>query len=84
MAALPPGEGGEATAVQPDGTIGAADAEPDREPHEVLGAAPDAPDLVIKRVFRLLVKEGHADQGGSEEYDVSELKQARDELLDDG
>lgn len=31
--------------------------------------------------IREFVKEGHGDQGGNEEYDVSELKQARDELI---
>lgn len=81
VAALPPGEGGEATAVQPDGTIGADDGL-DREPHEVLGVAPDAPEPVINGAFRELAKEGHGDQGGSEKYDVQELQQARDELLE--
>ena len=77
-ARLPPGdesgEGPDVIAVEP---------EPDQEPHEVLGVAPDAPELVVKGAFRELVKEAHGDQGGSDEWDVSELKRARDELLDD-
>lgn len=79
-ARLPPGDGEEAIVA------GAVDAEPDREPHEVLGVAPDAPEPVINGAFRELAKEGHGDQGGSEKYDVQELKKARDELLegDDG
>ncbi|ELZ41436.1 dnaj-like protein [Halorubrum saccharovorum DSM 1137] len=56
--------------------------EPDRDPHEVLGVIPDAPDPVVKSVFRALAKEAHADQGGNEECDVSELKRARDAFLD--
>lgn len=84
VAALPPGEGGEATAVQPDGSIGSpVDVEPGREPHEVLGVSPDAPAPVIKGAFRELAKEGHGDQGGDERYDVAELKRARDELLEE-
>lgn len=55
--------------------------EPDREPHGVLGVAKDAPEPTVKGAFPELVKEGHGDQGGNEEYDVSELKKARDALL---
>jgi hypothetical protein len=77
-ARLPPGdesaEGPDVIAVEP---------EPDREPHEVLGVAKDAPELVVKGAFRELVKDAHGDQGGNEEYDVAELKRARDALLDD-
>jgi hypothetical protein len=36
----------------------------------------------VKGAFRELVKEAHGDQGGNEAYDVSELKHARDELLE--
>ncbi|EMA69147.1 dnaj-like protein [Halorubrum aidingense JCM 13560] len=75
-ARLPPGD----ESGSPD--VIAVAPEPDRAPHEVLGVAKDAPDLVIKGAFRELVKEGHADQGGNEKYDVAELKQARDALLD--
>jgi len=82
VAALPPGDE-EATAVQPDGTIGGAvDDGLDREPHEVLGVSPDAPDPVVKGAFRELAKEGHGDQGADDRYDVAELKQARDEMLE--
>ncbi len=84
VAALPPGDGGEATAVQPDGTIGdAVDDGLDQEPHEVLGVSEDAPDPVIKGAFRELAKEGHADAGANPDYDVAELKEARDAMLDD-
>lgn len=74
-ARLPPGD-----ESAPD--VIAVEPEPDREPHEVLGVAPDAPDLVVNGAFRELVKEAHGDQGGNEKYDVRELKRARDELLD--
>ncbi|WP_199239158.1 hypothetical protein [Halorubrum sp. CGM4_25_10-8A] len=52
-------------------------------PYEVLDLSEDAPDPVVKGPFRELVKKEHGDQGGSDEWDVSELKRARDELLDD-
>lgn len=85
VAALPPGEGDQAaTAVQPDGTIGGAvDAEPDREPHEVLGVSPDARDEVVRGAYRELVKAAHGDQGADRDLDVQELQAARDELLSD-
>jgi len=84
VAALPPGEGDAgATAVQPDGTIGGGvDDGLDQEPHEVLGVSEGAPEPVIRGAFRELAKEGHEDQGADERYDVAELKQARDEMLE--
>lgn len=75
-ARLPPGEG-------EGSTVAATDEEPDQAPHELLGVAPDAPDPVVEGAFRELAKEGHGDQGGRAEYDVSELKQARDAMLGD-
>lgn len=42
----------------------------------------DAPELVVKGAFREPVKDAHSDQGGNDAYDVAELKQARDALLD--
>jgi hypothetical protein len=60
----------------------AVEPEPQREPHEVLGVAEGAPEPVVKGAFRELVKEGHGDQGGNDEYDVSELKRARDAILE--
>ncbi|WP_049979350.1 J domain-containing protein [Halolamina rubra] len=75
-AQLPPGEGEEPIVA------GAADDGLDREPHEILGVSPDAPEPVIRGAFRELAKEGHGDQGASEKYDVQELQQARDELLE--
>ena len=54
----------------------------DPEPHEVLGVAPDAPEPVVIGAFRELVKEGHADGGGAEEFDVDEIRKARDAMLD--
>lgn len=74
-ARLPPGDesGPDVIAVEP---------EPDREPHEVLGVAPDAPEPTVMGAFRELVKEAHGDQGGNDDYDVAELKEARDELLE--
>jgi len=41
-----------------------------------------APDSVVRGAFRELVKQAHGDQGDSDEWDVSELKRARDALLD--
>lgn len=76
-ARLPPGDASEATA-----DVIAVEPEPDQEPHEVLGIARDAPEPVVMGAFRELVKEAHGDQGGNEAYDVAELKQARDALLD--
>jgi hypothetical protein len=75
-ARLPPGDesGPDVIAVEP---------EPDREPHEVLGVAKGAPEPVVKGAFRELVKDAHGDQGGNDDYDVAELKRARDALLGD-
>ena len=77
-AQLPPGDGEEAIVA------GAVDDQPDREPHEILGVAADAPEPVVKGAFRELAKEGHGDQGDSDEYDVQELKRARDAMLGEG
>jgi len=75
-ARLPPGDEDESVVV--------AGSRAETPPaHEVLGVAPDAPEPVVKGAFRELVKEAHGDQGGSDEWDVSELKRARDELLAD-
>ncbi|MDB2283676.1 hypothetical protein PM038_00100 [Halorubrum ezzemoulense] len=46
-----------------------------------MGVAPDAPEPTVKGAFRELVKDAHGDQGGNDEYDVAELKRARDALL---
>lgn len=75
-ARLPPADGTTATA---DDTAVAA-----REPpHEILGVAEDAPDPVVVGAFRELTKEGHSDQGDNPEYDVEDLKWARDQMIDD-
>lgn len=76
-AQLPPGDDEEAIAVGP------TDAGLGRDPHEVLGVSPDAPEPVVRGAFRELVKEGHADQGASAAYDVDEVRKARDALLDE-
>lgn len=77
-ARLPPGDEEQA------GQVIAAGGHVETPPaHEVLDVAPDAPDPVVTGAFRKLVKEAHGDQGGNEEYDVSELKQSRDKLLND-
>lgn len=47
------------------------------------GNADDAPEPVVKGAFCELVKEARGDPGGSEQWSVSKLKQARDELLND-
>ncbi len=72
-ARLPPGDEDAETIV--------AGGRVQQPPHEVLGISPDAPEPVVKGAFRELVKEAHADQGANAAYDVSELKEARDELL---
>lgn len=36
-----------------------------KEPHEVLGVAPDAPPAVVKAAYRELLKDRHPDHGGS-------------------
>lgn len=73
-ARLPPAEG------EPGPDLVVAEA-PDREPHEVLGVDPDAPEPVVRGAFRELTKAAHGDGGDDDAYDVQELKQARDALL---
>jgi hypothetical protein len=63
-----------------DVVVAGAGSAPDREPHEVLGVAPDADDAVVRGAFRELAKRDHGDHGGS--GDIARLKQARDALLD--
>lgn len=75
-ARLPPGDEDESVVV----AGGRVEMPP---PYEVLDVSEDAPDPVVKGPFRELVKEAHGDQGGSDEWDDSELRRARDELLDD-
>lgn len=53
-----------ATAYLPPGDESGPDmiaVEPERKPHEVLGVAEDAPDLVVRDAFRELVKDAHGD-----------------------
>ena len=75
-ARLPPGD-------EDEGVVVAGGPVETPPAHEVLGVSEDAPEPVVKGAFRELVKEAHGDQGGSDEWDVSELKRARDELLRD-
>jgi len=72
-ARLPPG--GDEDAIVASGRI-------EQEPHEVLGVTPDAPEAAVKGAFRELVKDAHGDHGGNGEHSVSELKDARDALLE--
>jgi len=74
-ARLPPGD------EQADVIVAGSGGGLDQEPHEVLGVSEDAPEPVVKGAFRELVKEAHGDQGGNGAYSVTDLKQARDELL---
>lgn len=74
-ARLPPGDG--------EATDDVVAVKPERDPHEVLGVAPDAPDAVVEGAFRELVKEAHADQGDNDAYSVDELTSARDALVSD-
>lgn len=73
-ARLPPGED------EASGEVVVA--EPPQDPHEVLGVSPDAPEPVIRGAFRELAKEAHADQGANPDYDLAEIKRARDQLLE--
>jgi len=76
-ARLPPGDesGPDVIAVEP---------EPDRDPHEVLGVAEDAPDVVVRGAFREAGQRGaRRSGGGNDAYDVSEVgMRARIVLLD--
>lgn len=86
VAQLPPADGD----VQGSGAIAAPPAPSkedilgDEEPHEVLGVQPDAPDEIVKAVFRTQVKdlEGHPDTGGSSGR-FQKLEKAREEMLDE-
>lgn len=73
-ARLPPGEddGGD-----PIVAVGS-----NREPHEVLGVAPDAPQAVIRGAYRELLKERHPDHGGTT-AEFRELNEAKEAMLDD-
>jgi len=70
-ARLPPGE-------QDDVVV--ADAGDDREPHEILGVAPDASNAVVKGAYRELLKERHPDHGGSQS-EFQKLRAAKDAML---
>ncbi|OTF01855.1 MBL fold metallo-hydrolase [Halorubrum sp. SD683] len=76
-AGLPPGDGEEPIVA------GAVDAEPDRDPHEVLSVAQDAREESIRGAYRELVKAAHGDQGDDRDLDVQELQEARDAMLED-
>lgn len=53
-----------------------------RAAHEVLGVAPDAEPAVVRGAYRELVKEAHGDVGGRDDLDVSEIKEAKEAMLD--
>jgi hypothetical protein len=53
-----------------------------KEPHEVLGVAPDAPDAVVTGAYRELLKERHPDHGGTAAA-LKALNRAKDVMLDD-
>ena len=72
-ARLPPGDDEEA--IVASGQI-------EQKPHEVLGVTPDASEATIQGAFRELVKRAHGDHGSNGEHSVSELKNARDALLE--
>jgi len=76
------GQGEFATAQLPSGEEeDAIVATGGKEPHELLGVAPDAEPAVVRGAFRELVKQAHGDVGGRDDLDVDELKRARDALL---
>lgn len=73
-----------ATARLPSGNEDAivADSGDARQPHEVLGVDPDAPEAVVRGAARQLKKKHHPDQGG----DVAEYKavvRAAEAMLDE-
>jgi len=77
-----------ATARLPPGDEEKADSEaiavePTKEPHEVLGVAPNASEAVIKGAVRELKKETHPDNGGSAE-ELKRVLAAEKELLGEG
>jgi len=52
-----------------------------KEPHEVLGVAPDAPAAVVEGAYRELLKERHPDHGGSDQ-EFRELQRAKEAMLE--
>lgn len=72
-ARLPPGEGEDSVVV-----AGSAS----KQPHEVLGVDPDAPDAVVRGAYRELLKERHPDHGGTE-AEFRELQEVKEAMLDD-
>lgn len=67
-----------------DDAVVVAAAVDDREPHEVLGVAPDAPASVIRGAARGLIKEHHPDRngGGGDRRELERVQEARDEMLE--
>lgn len=53
-----------------------------QDPHDILGVSQDAEPAAIKGAFRGMVKEAHNDSGDRTDLDVSDLKEARDALLE--
>lgn len=51
-----------------------------KEPHEVLGVAPDAPEAVVRGAYRELLKERHPDHDGAAA--LRELQNAKQAILD--
>lgn len=54
----------------------------DREPHEVLGVAEDAPDEVVKAAARRLAANTHPDGDDPDVEEYKQIQQAKETLLD--
>lgn len=74
-ARLPPADEG-AVAAPP------APTETEEPPHEILGVAPDASDVVVRAVARQLKKSCHPDNGGSAET-FQEVVDAEEAMIDE-
>lgn len=57
------------------------DAEPVKQPHEVLDVAPDAPEAVVRGAYRELEKKHHGDTGDGDMERLQQIREAKEELI---